>query len=75
PKFHCTASSQLSPFVPTSFSVRINIFWLLSLVLSLSTVLIGILSLQWLREFQYDGAFSFKDALAIRQLRHEGLIL
>ena len=37
-------------FMPTPSDVRINIFWFLSLIFSLVTVLIGIVSLQWLRE-------------------------
>ncbi|KAJ3500850.1 hypothetical protein NLJ89_g9608 [Agrocybe chaxingu] len=37
---------------PSSSTVRVNTFWFLSLVLSLTTVLIGIVSLQWLREHQ-----------------------
>ncbi|KDR75476.1 hypothetical protein GALMADRAFT_26854, partial [Galerina marginata CBS 339.88] len=40
------------PFSPPSFVIRLNTFWFLSLVLSLSTVLLGIISLQWLREHQ-----------------------
>ncbi|KDR70460.1 hypothetical protein GALMADRAFT_76084, partial [Galerina marginata CBS 339.88] len=34
---------------PPASSIRINMFWFISLVLSLTTVLIGIVSLQWLR--------------------------
>ncbi|KIM35358.1 hypothetical protein M413DRAFT_56484, partial [Hebeloma cylindrosporum] len=40
---------QLSPS-PSSY--RINALWFASLVLSLTTVLVGIISLQWLREHQ-----------------------
>ncbi|KIM36632.1 hypothetical protein M413DRAFT_286024 [Hebeloma cylindrosporum] len=35
---------------PLSSSIRINIFWFLSLVLSLTTALMGIITAQWLRE-------------------------
>ena len=35
---------------PLPASIRINIFWSLSLVLSLTTALIGIMAAQWLRE-------------------------
>ncbi|CAA7263277.1 unnamed protein product [Cyclocybe aegerita] len=41
-----------SDFSPTPSNVRINTLWFLSLVFSLATVLIGIVSLQWLREHQ-----------------------
>ena len=37
-------------FIPTSSDIRINILWFLSLIFSLTTVLIGIIALQWLRE-------------------------
>ncbi len=55
-------------------AVRINTFWFLSLTLSLTTVLIGILCLQWLREFQRDASLPHKDALALRQMRFKGLL-
>jgi len=38
------------PFSPTPSDIHVNILWFLSLILSLSTVLIGIVALQWLRE-------------------------
>ncbi|KAF8960793.1 hypothetical protein BDZ97DRAFT_1905772 [Flammula alnicola] len=62
------------PFSVTSSQVRINAAWFLSLTLSLSTVLIGILCLQWLREYQRDAALPHKDAVALRQMRYEGLL-
>lgn len=34
-----------SPFVPAASAIRVNVFWFISLVLSLATVLIGIISL------------------------------
>jgi len=37
-------------FTPTPSDVRVNILWFLSLIFSLTTVLIGIIALQWLRE-------------------------
>ncbi|KAF8802717.1 hypothetical protein BYT27DRAFT_7341236 [Phlegmacium glaucopus] len=64
--------------LPTTFppsAVRINIYWFLSLTLSITTVLIGIMCMQWLREFQRDTARSHKDAIAMRQMRFEGLLM
>ncbi|TFK36544.1 hypothetical protein BDQ12DRAFT_243838 [Crucibulum laeve] len=61
-------------FSPEASAVRINIFWFLSLTLSLTTVLIGILCMQWLREFQRDVSLPHKDAIALRQMRFEGLL-
>ncbi len=46
----------------------------MSLALSLATVLIGILCTQWLREFQREPPLDPKEAIALRQLRYEGLI-
>lgn len=54
--------------------MRINTVWFLSLTLALTTVLIGILCLQWLREFQRDAALPHKESVALRQMRYEGLI-
>ncbi|KAF9481748.1 hypothetical protein BDN70DRAFT_930582 [Pholiota conissans] len=62
------------PFSVSASEVRINAVWFLSLTLALSTVLIGILCLQWLREYQRDAALSHKDAVALRQMRYEGLL-
>ncbi|PPR07529.1 hypothetical protein CVT26_013553, partial [Gymnopilus dilepis] len=64
----------LPPFTVSASSVRINVTWFLSLVLALSTVLIGILCLQWLREYQRDAALPHKEAVALRQMRYEGLL-
>lgn len=68
--------SSISP-QPTAIStseVRINVLWFLSLTLSLTTVLVGILCLQWLREYRRDAALPHKDAVALRQMRYEGLL-
>ena len=67
-------SLAVPEFTVTQAQVRINIVWFLSLTVSLTTVLVGILCLQWLREFQRDAALPHKDAVALRQMRYEGLI-
>ncbi|KAF9522891.1 hypothetical protein CPB83DRAFT_776354, partial [Crepidotus variabilis] len=52
----------------------INIFWFMSLVLSLTVVLVGIISLQWLREHQkYDTSLSPQQAVGIFNMRDEAL--
>ena len=59
---------------PVSSSIRINVFWFISLVLSLTTVLIGIVSLQWLRELQeYPNSLSSRDRFAMFNIRVRGL--
>jgi len=63
-----------APFSVKPSDVRINAAWFLSLTLGLTTVLIGILCLQWLREYQRDAALPHKDAVALRQMRYEGLL-
>ncbi|KAF8645659.1 hypothetical protein AX16_007663, partial [Volvariella volvacea WC 439] len=65
-----STETQKSP----TYMIRINAFWFLSLTISLSTVLLGVLCLQWLREFQRDASMTSQDAIALRQLRHKGLI-
>jgi len=58
----------------TKSNLRVNIFWFLSLVLSLTTVLVGIVSLQWLREHQhYSDAVSPKAAIGIYHMRSDAL--
>lgn len=67
-----TSTSTVSmPFVVTAVSIRINIFWFLSLVIALSSALIGILCKQWIREYQRDPPISHKEAFELRQLRHQ----
>ncbi|KAJ2933029.1 hypothetical protein H1R20_g4068, partial [Candolleomyces eurysporus] len=68
------ASLVVDPFEVSTTEIRINAVWFLSLTLSLTTVLIGILCLQWLREYQRDGTLPHKEAVALRQMRFEGLI-
>ncbi|KAJ3515993.1 hypothetical protein NLJ89_g1414 [Agrocybe chaxingu] len=67
-------SSNPFSFTPEFSSIRVNIFWFLSLVLSLTTVLIGIVSLQWLREHQsYPEYFSTEDTFMLLHMRTEML--
>ena len=61
-------------FTPDSRSIRINILWFSSLVLSLSSASIGILTKQWLREYLRSTASSPRENARIRQLRHEGFV-
>ncbi|CAA7270821.1 unnamed protein product [Cyclocybe aegerita] len=58
------------PQTPSPSTVRVNVFWFLSLVLSWTTVLIGIVSLQWLREHQrYGESLTPRKSLAIFHMR------
>ncbi|KAF8985723.1 hypothetical protein BDQ17DRAFT_1289793 [Cyathus striatus] len=73
-----TNSTLQAPFVPPAFhpaewQVRVNIVWFLSLVLSVTTAMIGILVIQWLREYERGSNLAPKEALALRQMLHEGL--
>ena len=38
-------------FTPTHSDICVNVLWFLSLIFSLTTVLVGIIALQWLREY------------------------
>lgn len=60
-------------FIPTHSAVRVNIFWFLSLIFSLSTVLVGIVALQWLREYQAYPGQSAREVLALHHMRSEGM--
>lgn len=60
-------------FVPSASDVRLNVFWFMSLSLSLATVLIGIICSQWLREYQRYTRLPPLDGISVRQLRYEGL--
>lgn len=62
-----------SPFAPTASSIRVNVFRFISLVLSLTTVLVGIVSLQWLREHQVYSDLSPREKYAVYNMRADGL--
>jgi len=66
--------NQVPPYTVQPSDVRINTAWFLSLTLSLTTVLVGILCLQWIREFQRDATLPHKEAVGLRQMRYEGLL-
>ena len=57
-----------------SRSVRVNILWFASLTTCLSTVILGILCLQWLRQFTREISLPYEDVISIRQMRYAGLI-
>ncbi|KAI3608703.1 hypothetical protein WG66_003755 [Moniliophthora roreri] len=69
--------SQSISFEPTQFkpdasSIRINVFWFLSLIFSLTSALFGLLCKQWVREHQRDTTTRTPgEALALRQLRRD----
>lgn len=61
-------------FTPSALDIRLNIFWFMSLSLSLATVLIGILCSQWLREYQRYTRLPPVVGISVRQLRYDGLM-
>ncbi|KAH9474779.1 hypothetical protein JR316_0013244, partial [Psilocybe cubensis] len=66
--------SPANSFAPTPSSIRVNVFWFISLVLSMGTVIIGIVSLQWLREHQsYESDLSPREKYALFNMRANGL--
>ncbi|KAH9477537.1 hypothetical protein JR316_0009759 [Psilocybe cubensis] len=60
-------------FSPTHSAIRVNVFWFLSLILSLTTVLVGIVALQWIREYQAYPGQSARNSFAIHHMRAEGM--
>ncbi|KAG2008223.1 hypothetical protein CC2G_013677 [Coprinopsis cinerea AmutBmut pab1-1] len=69
-----TLNTVVEEFTPTPSSVRVNVFWFTSLTIALTTVLVGILCKQWLREYQRYEGLSPKEAFPVRQMRYEGLL-
>ncbi|KAI3605694.1 hypothetical protein WG66_012031 [Moniliophthora roreri] len=68
-----TMPLERSKFEPDASSIRINCWWFLSLVFSLTSALFGLLCKQWLREQQRDPPTrSPAEALALRQIRRDG---
>jgi len=65
---------QTFTFTPSALDIRVNLFWFMSLSLSLATVLIGILCSQWLREYQRYTRLPPVEGISVRQLRYDGLM-
>ena len=71
-----TAAARIPPEIrlsPSPSSYWINAFWFASLVLSLATVLVGIVSLQWIREHQRYSGLSSEEKFGIICMRKEAL--
>lgn len=67
--------TTLEPFSIPSQAVRINALIFISIVLNLMAASVGILCLQWIREFQHSiSNASHDDSLAQRQLKYRGLL-
>ncbi|KAJ3564339.1 hypothetical protein NP233_g8361 [Leucocoprinus birnbaumii] len=68
------SSIDLNPQIHVSLlAKRINTLWLSSLALSLSTAVLGILCLQWIREAGRSPYTSHHEHLAIHYMRQEGM--
>ncbi|PPQ67233.1 hypothetical protein CVT24_011552 [Panaeolus cyanescens] len=67
-------AAVFQPFAVTPQAFRINALIYISMVLNLMAASIGILCLQWIREFQGSVATTPDDSLAKRQLKYEVLI-
>jgi len=65
-------SSSPNSFQPSASVLRMNTSWFMSMTLAISTVLIGTICLQWIREYQRDTRLGPKQAFAVRQMRHDG---
>lgn len=62
------------PFTPSASTIRLNVFLFLSLILSLSTVLVGIVALQWIREHrQLSNTLTPQNMFATLHMRTEAL--
>ncbi|KAL1760597.1 hypothetical protein FB107DRAFT_202794, partial [Schizophyllum commune] len=61
------------PTLPDNVVSLINGLWFSSLILSLTSALVGIVSKQWLREYLRENGRSHETNLAVRQVKYEGL--
>ena len=69
-----TSIASPTPFAPSTSAIRINTLWFISLILSLSTVLVGIVALQWLREHQrYTDRITPQECVGAYHMREEAL--
>lgn len=70
------SAQELPPSTPAPHELVVNQLWFLSMTLSLSAVVAGTLCLQWLSAFRRTDVkhVPHDDALALRQLRYEGLM-
>ncbi|KAK1225994.1 hypothetical protein PQX77_000673 [Marasmius sp. AFHP31] len=70
-----SVSDSPPAFTPDRTAIRVNIFFFLSLVSSVSASLLAILCKQWLQEYLrvYPPHIDSKKRLAIRQSRYQGL--
>ncbi|KAH8100987.1 hypothetical protein BXZ70DRAFT_1007913 [Cristinia sonorae] len=64
----------LSNATPMGYTVRISTVWLTALVFSMISALIGIVAKQWLREYLTGMSTSPREAVRLRQYRHDGLV-
>ena len=65
--------SGLQNFKPPAYAVRVNVLWFLSLSFSLTAAIVGILCMQWLREYLRDTSLPHMETFAMNQMRREGL--
>jgi len=65
--------SDLQHYTPPPHVTRINVLWFLSLSFSLTTAIVGILCMQWLREYGRDTSLPHMETFAMIQMRREGL--
>lgn len=63
-----------SPFQPDVRDVRINTLWVISLTLSLLAAFMTITAQQWIRRVPLPREMSVRDAVRLRQFRHDGLV-
>lgn len=70
-----TSTTTPESFYPTSSDIRVNVFWFISLVLSLASALFGIFVKQWLRSYMtWVDISPAQTAVTVRQFRYEGMI-
>ena len=66
------SSALTSTFQPDLWTIRVNSLWFISLILALAVAVMGILGLQWIREFQGTIGLPPRDAFILRCIRWNG---
>lgn len=62
-------------FVPAPSDIRINVYWFISLVLSLASAIFGIFIKQWMRSYMtWVDISPAQTAVTVRQYRYEGML-
>lgn len=67
-----SVASDSVEFRPSARAIRVNTYWFLSISISLSAALIGLMCKQWVRQYERDASLPPMECIRLRQLRYGG---